>query len=212
MKNIRIFIIDDHVMVRSGLRLILEQTSDIQVVGEAGTGEEAIKTVPELNPDIILMDISLPRMDGVKTTEAIKKICPDTKIIALTMHAEDEYLSAFIKAGGVGYISKSAADRELLHTIKTALSGEFALQPQGIQILAKEYQENSKAFSSVEKLSAREYEVLVLTVKGFTSKEIGEQLFLSSRTVETYRQRIMSKLELKHRSELYDFAHKHKII
>lgn len=177
MENISIFIIDDHVMVRSGLRLILEQVSDLQVIGEAGTGEEAIKIVPELKPEIILMDISLPKMNGVKTTEAIKKICPDTKIIALTMHAEDEYLAAFIKAGGVGYISKSAADRELLHTIKTAMSGEFALQPQGIQILAKEYQENSKAFSPVEKLSSREYEVLVLTVKGFTSKEMGNSFF-----------------------------------
>lgn len=212
METIRIIIVDDHSMVRSGLRLILEKDPNLSVVGEAGSGEAAVQIAEGLNPDIILMDISLPVMNGVMATEAIKKIVPEAKILALTMHSEDTYLAAFIKAGGVGYIQKSAADRDLTAMIYKAMSGEFALQPKGMQLIAKKYQEISKTSSPIDKLASREFEVLVMTVKGFSSKEIGEQLFLSSRTVETYRQRIMAKLELKHRSELFDFAVQHNII
>lgn len=210
--SVKIMIVDDHSMVRSGLRLIIEHEQDMKVVGEAGSGEKAVEIVSKLMPDIILMDISLPGINGVETTKAILEISPDTKIIALTMYPEDTYLEAFIKAGGVGYIPKSAADHDLINVIRTVISGKFALQPEGVQLLARKYQEISNGSSNLSTLSNREREVLILTVKGFTSKEIGNKLFLSSRTVETYRSRIMTKLGLNHRSELFDFALREKII
>lgn len=159
-KMIGIMIVDDHAMVSSGLRLIIENEHDMKVVGEAGTGEAAIEMATKLNPDIIIMDIALPDMNGVEATERILGICPSTRIIALTMYPEEAYLEAFIKAGGLGYVPKSAADRNLITTIRSVAAGEFVLGQNGVQIITRKFQELSRRHSSFEPLSKRESEVL----------------------------------------------------
>jgi len=212
MEKIKIMIVDDHAMIRSGIHLIIELQEDMDVIAEASSGELALEILETKVPDIIIMDISLGTLNGIETTEKILKKHSQIKIIALTMYSEEMYLPQFIKAGGVGYLTKSAADRELINVIRGVSKGEVSIQPNGIQVLTKEYQTFSNNKTSDNKLSDREYEVMILTVKGFTSKEIGSQLYLSPRTIETYRSRIMGKLNLKHRSELVDFALRHKLI
>jgi len=210
--KIKIMIVDDHKMVRSGIRLIIEHETDMVVVAELGSGEEAIDTFKLSRPDIILMDISLTGMNGILATEKLMNIDSKLKIIALTMHSEDKYLESFIKAGGVGYIHKASADRDLINFLRAVDKGEYALQKEGVKVLVEKYKESFNEYSPIKSLSEREYEVFELTARGYTSREIGEKLFLSPRTIETYRTRIMAKLEIKHRSELLDFAIRANII
>lgn len=212
---IRILLVDDHTLVRSGLRLLLEKDHDIEVVGEAANAADAICIVEQMCPDIVLMDITLPDSDGISATRRILHQCPQTRVIALTMHAEDAYLIKFLETGGVGYIRKSAADRDLIRAIQAVMKGEIFLQPEGIQLMARRYRTSpysAEAQQGPEILSDREREVMVWVAKGYTCREIGEQLALSPRTVETYRQRIMEKLNLKHRSEMVEFALRHHLI
>ena len=207
--GIRVFLVDDHAVVRSGLRLLLEKESDIVVVGEAEDGVRAVEQTLALKPDVVVMDITLPGLDGVEATRRIHSQLADVRVLALTMHEEDSYLVPFLQAGGMGYVRKSAADRDVVAAIRAVASGKSFLQPEGIAAIVRE-QQSSKP--DLDSLSDRERQVLVLTAKGYTSREIGEQLGLSARTVETYRERIMQKLELTHRSELVEYALKHRLL
>lgn len=213
---IRVFLVDDHTLVRSGLRLLLEQEADIVVVGEAENAVDAVRLVALCCPDVVLMDISLPENDGIWATNQILCLFPQTRVIALTMYAEDAYLMKFLETGGVGYIRKSAADRDLIRAIHSVMNGDIFLQPEGIQLMARRHWVTPVASTSHEHtpdvLSDREREVMVWVAKGYTCREIGEQLGLSPRTVETYRQRIMEKLELNHRSEMVEYALRYHLI
>lgn len=202
---IHVLILDDHALVRSGLKHIIDYEQDMTVVGETGLGYAAIKMAADLKPEVMLIDLSLPDISGVEVAKLVSASCPEIKLIALTMFGEENYLEAFINAGGHGYLTKTAADMELISSIRQVMNGEYALQPKGVRILAQKVQKGSLENEKAE-LSEREKEVLLLTAKGYTSKEIGEKLFLSARTVETYRHRIMVKLGLTHRSELVDYA------
>jgi len=213
---IRVFLADDHTLVRSGLRLLLEKEADIEVVGEADCVAEAVRLVSALCPDVVLMDISLPDGDGVEATSEIFQRCPTVRVLALTMHTEDAYLLKFLEAGGVGYIRKSAVDRDLIRAVHTVMQGEIFLQPEGIQLMARRHHA-PKAQAHMQDidptvLSDRERQVIELVAKGYTCREIGEQLSLSPRTVETYRERIMEKLNLTHRSELVEYALRHQLL
>ncbi|HML20873.1 MAG TPA: response regulator transcription factor [Aggregatilinea sp.] len=213
---IRIVLVDDHILVRSALRLLLEKEADIEVIGEAGDADGAVRLAVGLCPDVALMDISLGESNGVDATRRIVQQCPDIRIIALTMHPEDMYLMRFLEAGGVGYVRKSALDRDLISAIHAALRGDIFLKQEGIQVMARSHCASrlqlDEQSPGPDVLSLRERQVIELVAKGYTCREIGVQLSLSPRTVETYRERIMEKLNLEHRSELVEYALRHQLL
>lgn len=206
---IDVLLADDHAVLRAGIRALLEgdASSGIRVVGEAGTGDEAVDLVQRLKPDVVVMDLSMPGSGGLEATRRITALGFDTKVLVLTMHAEEEYLIPVLEAGASGYLNKTTADSELIGAIGTVSRGEVHLPPQATKLLLKEYRDQADPDTeALHKLSSREQEVLALTAEGFSSKEIGEKLFISPKTVDTYRSRIMDKLGLSHRSELVRFA------
>lgn len=207
-EKIRILLADDHAVLRSGLKALLEMEPDLEVVGEAATGEEAVERVRELKPDIVVMDLSMPGAGGLEATRQISAMDLGTRILVLTLHAEEEYLLPVLEAGGSGYVTKASADEELIQAIRTVARGDVFIYPSAARLLLQRYKvvESSKDRPPVERLTEREREVLALTAEGFSSTEIGRRLFISPKTVETYRARIMQKLELTHRSELVRFA------
>jgi two-component system, NarL family, response regulator NreC len=207
---IRIVLADDHTLLRSGLRALLATQEDIDVVGEAGDGAEAVRACQRFKPDVVVMDISMPGTDGLQATEQLRELGLETRVLILTMHNEEEYLLRVLEAGGAGYVLKQSADSELVHAIRAVHRGEAFLYPSGVRMLLQSYLKGPKAVG-VEReprpaLSEREQEVLALTAEGFSNQEIGKQLFVSPKTVDTYRQRIMEKLGLHHRSELVRYA------
>lgn len=211
LENVRILLVDDHAVMRSSLGMLLESYG-ARIVGESATGDEAIAQALALKPDVILMDITLPGMDGIEATRRISTAWPEARILALTMHAEEIYLSPFLEAGGAGYIRKSAADRDVLDAIQKVIQGQTVLDTQSVQELLKRGKKPKESRDLGVTLSEREREVLVHVARGYTSFEIGEQLNISPRTVDTYRSRIMQKLGLEHRHQLVDYAVKNHLL
>ncbi len=211
LENVRILLVDDHAVMRSSLGMLLESYG-ARIVGEAATGDEAITQALKLKPDVILMDITLPGTDGIEATRRIVTAWPEARILALTMHAEEVYLSPFLEAGGAGYIRKSAADRDVLDAIQKVLQGQTVLGTQSVQELLKRGKKPAESRDLDAALSEREREVLVRVAHGYTSFEIGEQLNISPRTVDTYRSRIMQKLGLEHRHQLVEYAVKNHLL
>jgi DNA-binding NarL/FixJ family response regulator len=205
---IRVLLVDDHALFRACVRALLQTEPEIVVVGEAGTGEEACELAGKLVPDVVLMDLSMPGEGGLAAIRRISKAVPSAHTLALTMHAEAEHLLAVLDAGGSGYVSKQSADSELIEAIRLVARGEAFLYPSGLRILAQRIRTAPTAsrLDPLHKLSTREREVMGLTASGFSSTEIGDRLQLSHKTVETYRQRLMQKLGLHHRSELMRLA------
>ena len=205
---IRVLLADDHTMFRAGLKALLEPESRIEVVGEASDGDEAVEKARTIRPDVVVMDLSMPETNGLEATRAIASLGLDCKVLVLTVHAEEEYLVPVVEAGGSGYLTKTSADKELIEAIKVVARGEVYLPPKAATLLLQQYKasEESPEEDPLEKLTDREREVLGMTAEGFSSSEIGRKLFISPKTVDTYRSRIMSKLELNHRSELVRFA------
>ena len=209
MSDIRVVLADDHVVLRAGLRALLEAEMGIEVVGEASTGDEAVDLVRELKPTIVVMDLSMPGSGGLEATRRIVALELDTRVLVLTMHAEEEYLVPVLEAGASGYLTKTTADRSLIEAIRIVARGEVFLPPHATNLLLREYKaagSRDAAPDRLHQLSTREQEVLALTAEGYSSKEIGEKLFISPKTVDTYRSRIMEKLGLNHRAELVRFA------
>lgn len=207
-KPIQVLLADDHAMFRAGLRALLDAESNIEIVGEASNGDEAVDMARTEKPDIVIMDLSMPEADGLEATRRISALDLDVDVLVLTVHAEEEYLVPVVEAGASGYLTKTSADRDLVEAINVVAKGEVYLPPQATRLLLKEYKaaEEGGDQSRLHELSSREQEVLALTAEGFSSREIGEKLFISPKTVDTYRSRIMKKLELNHRSELVRFA------
>ena len=206
--KITVVLADDHAVLRSGLRALLDAEPDIEVVGEASDGEAAIELVRSLRPTVVVMDLSMPGKGGLAATKEIVADVPGTHVLVLTMHDDEQYLYHVLQAGGEGYVVKSSADTDLLSAIRTvAHGGVFVYAPAAAHIL-KGYVETSGLPAPSKKggLSEREVEVLQLTAEGFTNQEIAEKLFLSRKTVDSYRSRIMDKLNLQHRSELVRYA------
>ncbi len=205
---IRILLVDDHAVLRAGLRALLGAEPGLTVVGEAATGEEAVEKARTLRPDVVVMDLSMPGMDGLEATRRIAALGLGAKILVLTVHAEQEYLLPVLEAGGSGYVTKTSADEDLIEAIRTVARGDVFLYPSAARLLLQRYKaaESGAEPSPLARLSEREREVLALTAEGYSSAEIGERLFISPKTVDTYRSRIMEKLGLHHRSELVRFA------
>jgi two-component system response regulator NreC len=205
--TIHVMLADDHAMLRAGLKALLNAEPDMQVVGEAGNGEEAVQLARQLTPDVVVMDISMPVKDGLQATREVTDTLPDTRVLVLTMHAEEQYLLKVLEAGGSGFVLKRSADTELMEAIRTVHRGEAFLYPSATRLLLEAYQRGDRPEPPAGgKLSEREAEVLRFTAEGYSNSEIGQKLFLSPKTVDTYRQRIMEKLGLHHRAELVRYA------
>jgi len=208
VSEIRILLVDDHAMFRAGIKALLEGETRFTVVGEAASGDEAVDEVRSLKPDVVVMDLSMPGSNGLEATRRIAALGLDTRVLVLTVHAEEEYLVPVVEAGASGYLTKTSADTDLVEAIKVVARGEVFLPPRATRLLLQQYRasESDPDTAGLHDLSAREQEVLALTAEGFSSREIGGKLFISPKTVDTYRSRIMDKLGLNHRSELVRFA------
>lgn len=209
MNKIRVLVADDHTIVREGVRILLEAQPDIDVVGEAADGQEALARVRELQPDIVLIDIAMPNLNGMEATRAIKRDYPQVQIIALTMYESDEYFFQVLNAGASGYILKKAASADLLAAIRAVYAGEVFLYPSVARRLVSDYLSRVKSGeekSSYDGLTAREREVLKLIAEGHTNQAIADKLVISPSTVQTHRTRIMQRLNLHNRAELIQYA------
>ena len=212
---IRVVIVDDHAVVRSGLRAVLGGAVDIEVVGEAKDGREAVAAAERLKPDVVVMDLSMPGMDGREATRIILEKQIPTRILMLTMHAEEDYLMPALEAGVAGYLVKSAADRELVAAVRAVAHGDMYMGPSAGRVLAKSFTAKDPAKAErvrYEKLTDRERDVLRLVAEGYSAPEIGEKLFISPKTVDTYKQRIHEKMGFSHRAEYVKLALKLKLI
>ena len=205
---IRVLLADDHQMFRAGLKALLDLEDGVEVVGEANDGAEAIDETRRLRPDVVVMDLSMPETHGLEATRRIAALDLGVKVLVLTVHAEEEYLVPVVEAGASGYLTKASADQDLMEALRVVARGEVYLPPKAATLLLRQYQQagSEEGAPSLEELSSREREVLALTAEGFSSSEIGKKLFISPKTVDTYRSRIMQKLGLTHRSELVRFA------
>jgi two-component system response regulator NreC len=206
---IRILLVDDHMVVRVGLKALIDAEPDLQVVGEAGNGVEGVVQTRALQPDVVVMDISMPEMDGLEATRRIRQENPTAQVLILTVHAQERYLFPVLKAGAAGYVLKSTVDTELLNAIRSVARGGAFLYPSATRMLLEDYlsqRQSGPAADAYDTLSEREREVLKLIALGHTAVQVGEQLALSPKTVETYRGRIMDKLFLSSRVDLVKYA------
>ena len=221
MKKIRLMLVDDHEVIRVGLKTFLQTQPDFEVVAEAGNGEEAVDRAMEFHPDVILMDITMQGVDGMEATRRLRVLCPQCLVLALTVHDDKQYLMQMLAAGASGYITKQAAADELVEAIHTIASGNVYLQPALARWLLEDYQRLTRQTapapatssettegnaSGLEVLSLRERQVLELIAQGISNQEIGERLQLSHKTIARHRERIMKKLNMHSRTELVKFA------
>lgn len=221
MKITRLMLVDDHDIVRTGLRTYLETISGFEVVAEAGNGSEAIQKAVETQPDVIIMDITMPEMDGLTATRRLKTVCPDSHILALTVHQDKQYFFAMLAAGASGYVTKHAAVEDLVAAIRSVAGGNVYLQPTLARCLLDDYrrllagvkleprtemESKTGRHKDLEVLSLRELQVLEGIAQGLSNHQIGEQLGISHKTVARHRERIMYKLSLHSATELVKFA------
>jgi two-component system, NarL family, response regulator NreC len=208
MDKIKVLLVDDHAIMRDGIRALLSLADDIEIVGEAGEGREAAEKASQLCPDVVVMDIAMPGMDGLEATRRIVKNNPHSKVLVLSQHDDKEYILSAIRAGSSGYIPKRALGSELVSAIRSVNHGESFLYPSAAAALIKDYREQARSGDSFDQLTAREREILKLIAEGHTSKEIGVMLFISIKTVMGHRTKIMEKLGLHNRTELIKYAMK----
>ena len=212
MDTIRVMIADDHAILRAGLRSLLALQEDMELIAEAIDGQDAVNKAEQNKPDVLLMDITMPGMNGIEALKHVRKVSPESRVLILTMHDDHAYLRSVLAAGGSGYLVKRAADTELLAAIRTVHQGrsyiDVGLENNQLQaVLDNEEQESTDAGGrSLDTLSERERQVLELVALGYTHKGVGEELSVSVKTVETYRSRLSEKLGLRSRAELVKFA------
>ncbi len=208
-KLIRIMIVDDHAVVRSGLSAFLMVYDDLDFVGEAASGEEAIRLCKKLHPDVVLMDLVMPGMDGAAATQAIREECPDIQVIALTSFKEDDLVQRTLKAGAIGYLLKNVSSNELVSAIRAAHAGRPTLAPEAAQVLIQASQGSPSIGSD---LTSREREILALMVSGLSNPEIAEQLVVSRSTVKFHVSGILSKLGATSRTQAVTLALQNKLV
>lgn len=215
--KIRVLLVDDHAILREGIRFLLTAHDDVDVVGEAGDGEEAVQMVAELKPDVVLMDVAMPRMNGIEATRAIRAAYPDIPVLILSMHDSEEYIVPILKAGAAGYVLKRAAAQDLVSALRAAVQGHTVLDPEvakrvmeGLMTAspatAPRAPEPGAAHPALAPLTEREREVLTLIAHGLTNQEIAAKLFISIKTVQAHRANIMEKLDLHDAVQLTKFA------
>ncbi|HTP09072.1 MAG TPA: response regulator transcription factor [Anaerolineae bacterium] len=212
--TIRVLLVDDHAVVRTGLHMLLGQEDDIEIVGEAGSGREALNSTEQLHPNLVLIDIGLPDMTGIEVTRQIKQQWPDVAVVALTIHEDEEYFFQMLQAGANGYVPKRAAPEELLTALRTAAEGGVYLYPSLAKLLVRDYLsgEREATADTLDGLTDREQEVLAHLADGASNQDIAETLNISPKTVARHRENIMRKLNLHSRSELVKYAIRKGII
>jgi len=206
MNKINVLLVDDHAIMRDGIRALLSLHDDIKIVGEASEGQEAIEKTQELSPDVVVMDVAMPDMDGIEATRRIRKQSPKVKVIILTQYDNKEYVLSAIKAGAAGYVPKRALGSELVSAVRAVNRGESFLYPSAAAALIDDYRRQDKTADPYDQLTPREREILKLIAEGHTSREIADALFISLKTVYGHRTKIMDKLGLRNRTDLFKFA------
>jgi NarL family two-component system response regulator LiaR len=215
MKKITVLIVDDHTLVRDGIRSLLELVTDVEVVGEAANGREAVEQVKELVPDVVLMDLAMPIMNGLEATRRIRREFPDTRVLALTQYDDSEYVIPVIEAGASGFVTKMAAFSELASAIQAVYRGDSYLTPSAAAVLVQDRQFRTAEGGekdAYDRLTDREREVFKLVAEGKTTREIASMLFVSPKTVEAYKTSMMNKLNIHGKTELIKFAVRRRII
>jgi two-component system, NarL family, response regulator NreC len=207
--TIRVVLVDDHAIVRTGLKAVLADAPEIDVVGEASGGNEAVDLLTRIAADVVVMDLSMSDGDGLTATREIISTGDGTRVLVLTMHAEEAYLEAVLEAGASGYLGKANADQDLVEAVHAVARGEIFVQPSAARVLAqgaRRRDEQATERARYERLTDREREVMRLIAEGYTAPEIGEQLAISPKTVDTYKQRVNDKLGLAHRADYVKLA------
>jgi two-component system response regulator NreC len=214
VNKIRVLLADDHTILRDGIRALLEDQSDMEVIGEAEDGQATVKMVAKLKPDVVVMDIAMPLLNGLEATRQIQRDYPQVKVLILTMHENEEYIRQVLAAGALGYVLKDAAARDLLGAIRTVNQGEAVLSPAITRLVIEDYLRwgDIRPEDTSNGLTLREREVLQLIAEGYTNKEIAEILSLSVKTIQSHRTNLMNKLDLHDRGELIKYAIQKKII
>jgi DNA-binding NarL/FixJ family response regulator len=206
----RILIADDHGVMRAGLRAMLEDEPDLEILGEATNGEEAVRLAAGLNPDIVLLDIGMPGIDGIEATRRLRNQHPSVQVLILSVYEDESLLREAIKAGAAGYVVKRAAEDDLLAAIKAVSRGDLYIHPAITRLLVKDLSPVTPPKSDgLETLTPRELEVMGYIIRGYTNRMIADTLVISVRTVEGHRASLFGKLGLKNRVELVEFAEKH---
>lgn len=217
MDKIRILLADDHTMIRSGIATLLQSIKEFSIVGEAEDGEDAVHKTSELRPTVVVIDLSMPKLSGIEATKIIKKRYPETNVLVLTMHENEEYVYQILKSGASGYVLKSAGKDELAAAIRAAAKGEKFFSPRISQLMVEGYVKRvEKGTPDAPKgdvlLTRREREILALVASGLTNQQIADQLFISPRTVDTHRTNIMQKLDIHDLANLVRYAIEHGVI
>lgn len=215
LRKIRILLADDHRMMREGIRALLGGRDDIEVVGEAADGREAVRLTTRLCPDVVVMDVSMPLLNGIEATRQIRRDCPDTKVLILTVHESQEYVARLLAAGASGYMIKRAGGEELARAIRAVHHGDAFLYPSVARVVVEDYVqrlETGRGVGPKDVLTPREREILQLIAEGYTNREIADMLHLSIKTVQNHRSKIMKKLDLHDRGELIKYAIQQGII
>lgn len=208
MSKIRLILVDDHQIVRAGLRMLFSAEPEVEIIGEANSGEEAVAMAEALRPDVVLMDLAMPGIGGAEATRRIKAAQPQVAVLALTMHEDEEYFFEMLAAGASGYVPKRAAPDDLMSAIRIVNQGDVYIYPSLARLLVKDFIHRSEAVApdAREELTAREQEVLTFIAEGNTNREIAEALVISIKTVDRHRENIMRKLQLHNRVELVKYA------
>lgn len=214
MDKIRVLLADDHTILRDGIRALLDDQADIEVIGEAEDGLSTVKMVAKLKPDVVIMDIAMPMLNGLEATRQIQRDYPQVKVLILTMHENEEYIRQVLAAGALGYVLKDAAAHDLLGAIRAVHRGEAVLSPAITRLVIEDYLRwgDIRPAGTSNGLTPREREILQLIAEGYTNKEIAEILSLSVKTIQSHRSNLMSKLDLHDRGELIKYAIQKKII
>ena len=214
MNKIRLLLADDHTILRDGIRALLDDQADIEVIGEAEDGLSTVKMVAKLKPDVVIMDIAMPMLNGLEATRQIQRDYPQVRVLILTMHENEEYIRQVLAAGALGYVLKDAAAHDLLGAIRAVYRGEAVLSPAITRLVIEDYLRwgDIRPADISNGLTPREREILQLIAEGYTNKEIAEILSLSVKTIQSHRSNLMSKLDLHDRGELIKYAIQKKII
>lgn len=212
---IQVLLADDHRMIREGIRALLEREEDIEVIGEAADGREAVRLTAQLCPDVVIMDVSMPMLNGIEATRQIRRDCPDARVLILTVHEGEDYVARLLAAGASGYIIKRAASEELISAVRAVFRGQAFLYPSIAKVVIEDYVRRlheGGGLSARDVLTDREREVLQLIAEGYTNREIADLLHLSIKTVQNHRSKIMNKLDLHDRGDLIKYAIQQGII